>query len=236
MNCIEFEAALELQVESRSQPDPAVMEHAAHCPQCRIALQIQQQLDKAITEWQPANVPTGLMGKVLAELNLPAPASELAQIRKDQFPNRVQTETVKVHPRFRHGFSVLVASFTCVMIAVMFLSRIEKQELASRERTSPTTDSLLAQAPLDVSQTLSEVLLDLRTEYHELATETKSAAMEFVNGLPRQIEIPQSPAPEEFSLGSTSSDVSRIWRPIGSRVETALGFLWQSVPSDIPSG
>jgi hypothetical protein len=238
MNCIEFEAALEYQIESRMEIDPLTMEHVGQCPQCQIAWQIHQQLDAAIVAWRPVEASAGLVDKVLAELMAAMPDLQTVRTTGDRVTSSRQIETSRTSLAFGHRSTALVASAACLMMAVVFLTQLERRELPGIVRRSHSSGRKVevAQAPLDVSLTLSEVLSDLRSEYHEMATETKSAAMELVNGIPRQIEIPRGPDADEILVRPISSDVSRIWRPIGSRVETALGFLWQSLPTEVPSG
>ena len=96
--------------------------------------------------------------------------------------------------------------------------------------------SISANSPIDLPLTLTEVFSDLRSEYRDLASETTSVARDLVNGLPVRVEVPVRPQPDVVVFGPTANDVGRIWRPIGSRVESALSFLWQTVPSEVPSG
>ena len=88
-----------------------------------------------------------------------------------------------------------------------------------------------------VSSTLSRVISDLRSEYDEMANETNSAIHEVVNVIPQRVAASVMPEAEEFEvLIPDSSEVNRVWKPIETRVETALGFLLRAVPSDAPSG
>jgi hypothetical protein len=40
----------------------------------------------------------------------------------------------------------------------------------------------------------------------------------------------------DFASAPLTDSVNSIWKPIGNRVEDALGFLWDAVPSRVPSG
>ena len=222
MNCIEFEAELENQVETRCAITLAAMEHASQCPECRVAWQIHQQLEVAIAAWQPVEGSSDLSDRVLMQLQM-----------KD--PGAFSNASV---PASNRKFSVLVATVVCLLIVIVHLKDFSGNHSNQLAQRSPTTvrETDVSNPQLDVSETLSEVFSDLRSEYREIASETRSAAMDLVNRLPGQMDIFIPAERDDVVVPSTTNDVSRFWAPIGSRVETALGFLWQAVPAEIPSG
>jgi hypothetical protein len=141
-------------------------------------------------------------------------------------------------PASNRKFSVLVATVACLLIVIVHLKDFSGNHSNQLARRSPTTirETDVSNPQLDVSETLSEVFSDLRSEYREIASETRSAAMDLVNRLPGQMDIFIPAERDDVVVPSRTNDVSRFWAPIGSRVETALGFLWQAVPAEIPSG
>jgi hypothetical protein len=242
MNCIEFEAAIDRSVEQRTAVDPAALEHATACPPCRMAWERHCRLETAIAAWRPIERPTSLVDAVLAELRLST------ESHVQHAPVAAVDEKGDRPVRVRSGGRAVMSVAAVLIVVAVFSSRYASAPFNLAHDTSGTDAQGNGDAPpgidhstLSVAQTLSTVLSDLKSEYHELASETSSAARELVNALPHRIVLPVGPNSAVNDVPLTelplkSSDVARAWLPIGSRVETALGFLWQAIPNDVPAG
>ena len=205
--------------------------------------------------------PLKLAGSVLKELNIsrhartehagPEPAeivSAEVKWRKDSTnvaeiqPGRPESpQPLVAAPPRAGGIAVLVAA-ACLLFAVMFTSQPSHRPMPpSPEVATVPPQQLTEPDGVDVSETLTAVLSDLQSEYQEMATETSSAASDLakvipVGSNPLSHYVPEHPYPEDFKIRPTSVDAARIWRPISTKVETALGFLWNTVPSQVPAG
>ena len=228
MNCIEFEAALEHQIQARSPLDPEAIAHAAVCAECRVGWELHRQLDTIILRWRRVEKPPELLDKVLVGLAISNNMSN------EEPPHRVAPllAAVSVGSNQRVSFSrgrfgALACSLASLILAIVVFSRFGKDDNRDLAGTSrPMIDqSISANSPIDLPLTLTEVFSDLRSEYRDLASETTSVARDLVNGLPVRVEVPVRPQPDVVVFGPTANDVGRIWRPIGSRVESALSFL-----------
>ena len=263
MNCIEFETALEFSVETRQPLETAALSHTLNCDNCRSELEIHRQLETAIDAWRseigiqavagltdqqlkalastvhPATLPADLCDLVLAELTM----SPVMTGSSESNVGDHQKLTLRSIPKEsslprRSGVLAIASVAACLALAVIFATNQagrNSDELV-QVAPSPVIVQPIASAPLDVSQTLTAVFSDIRSEYREMASETTSVARDLVNVFPQHVTVPFQANHDEVELRPTSGDVVRIWRPISSQVESALGFLWQAVPSEVPAG
>jgi len=251
MNCIEFEAAVEHAVETREPLAPTMLEHTSTCTDCRQFWEVQQQLDAVIVAWRSAKPPVELVGAVLVELAKPFGADSLRRIESrleqdDLWANEVisgsRTNAIQAPSattrKSQSGHLAMASVAACVAFAVVFATQFSGQDRHELARAPQTRmiDRNDVNAPVDVSSTLTAVFSDLRSEYREMASETTSVAREMVNAIPHRVPVSALPVRDEIDLRPNPSDVVRMWQPIGSRVESALGFLWQAIPSEVPSG
>ncbi|MEI8021487.1 MAG: hypothetical protein WCH39_24975 [Schlesneria sp.] len=294
MNCIEFEAALELSIETRQpleflsleeldvlsrvkvprvhgaeapgKPLVAALKHTLECESCRREWEIHCQLDTVIDAWRseigiqaltgltdqqmkafaagidPASLPAGLRDSVLAELIDPALTRGLSQPDAGTHHGLPRTA---IHSKSedsdslrRSGILAVASVAACLALAVIFATNQARRSSFDLARVSPAPaiEQPITVTPLDVSQTLTAVFSDIRSEYREMASETTAVARDLVNVFPQHVSVPFQATHDELELHPTSGDVVRIWRPISSQVESALGFLWQAVPSEVPAG
>ncbi len=266
MNCIEFEAALELSVETRQPLEPAAVKHTLNCDNCRSEWEIHRQLDTVIDAWRseigiqvvagltdqqlkalastvhPATLPAGLCDLVLAELTKPAlthgPAKPVAIGYQHSSPKALRSKPKNSDLPRRSGALAIASVAACLFLAVIFATNQAGRDSRELVKVAPPTfvEQPIASVPLDVSQTLTAVFSDIRSEYREMASETTSVARDLVSVFPQHVSVPFQASHDEVELRPTSGDVVRIWRPISSQVESALGFLWQAVPSEVPAG
>ena len=265
MNCIEFEAALEHSVETRQPLESLALKHTLECENCRSEWEIHCQLDSAIGAWRsgggiqalscltdqqlkalatgigPESLPTGLLDSVLAELIDPAltvTRSEPDGRTHHGLPRTALYSKSKDSDSQRRSGVLAVASVAaCLVLAVVFATNQAGRSSVDLARVSPPPAiEHPVTTTLDVSQTLTAVFSDIRSEYREMASETTSVARDLANVFPQHVTVPFQASHDELELRPTSGDVVRIWRPISSRVESALGFLWQAVPSEVPAG
>ena len=205
--------------------------------------------------------PLKLAGSVLKELNISGHArtehagTEPAEIVSVEFSwGKDSTNVAEIQPARSvspqplvaatpraDGIAVLVAA-ACLLFAVMITSQPSNRRLSPIPKVTVVPPQQLTEpVGVDVSETLTAVLSDLQAEYQEMATETSSAASDLAKVIPIGANplshyVPEQPYPEDFKIRPTSVDAARIWRPISTKVETALGFLWNTVPSQVPAG
>ncbi|WP_373650685.1 MULTISPECIES: hypothetical protein [unclassified Schlesneria] len=219
-----------------------------------------QHMEGLVDMLRRAAPPTRLADFVLHQLGELEPAeagaSELPRPLRRVAAVHTHRRESRSAPGFFASRAILFASTVaavCLVVTVLVsIGRKEQiQQVASQspavpvEFTSPSP--VIVAAPqdglvtADVSETLTAVLSDIRSEYQVLATETTLAAREFASVMPvRPISLNlRKPEPETLeSVDSKSSavDATRILSPISTRVESALGFLWNTVPSSVPAG
>ncbi len=254
MNCIEFEAALEQAVERHEPLDPATLEHTNHCAGCRVVWEQHQRLDAAIVAWRFAAPPAGLVDSILAELAKPVASVDLDDqeffVDVDVDANDEELVTDGTHSarrvskfapmnsvagRSRSRGLAIASAAACLLVAVISLYQFSGKNGQEVVRRSPDriTRPMVADVAMDLPGTLTAVLSDLRTEYREMASETTSVAREIVKAIPRPVSVSVMPDTDEIQLHPNSNDMARIFSPIGSRVESAFGFLWQAVPTTL---
>ncbi len=263
MNCIEFEAALEISVEMRLPLEPAALNHTLNCDHCRSEWEIHCQLDSAIDAWRwnagiqavggladhqlkalastvhLVTPPSDLCDLVLAELTMsPVSLGSFKSDARDHQQLALRSKPKNSDSRSRSGFLAVASAAACVVLTVIFATNRAGRSSAelARVSTPPAIEQPTNPTSLDVSKTLTAVLSDIRSEYREMANETTSVARDLVNVFPQHVTVPFPSSPNEVELHPTSGDVVRIWHPISSQVESALGFLWQAVPSEVPAG
>ena len=229
MNCTEFEAALASSVETRQPLTTTAREHVTVCTECRIDFDVQQQLNAVIDVWRPVAPPLLLVSAVLSELAMQSAAG---------IPSVAIAAERPTSRRIQSGRLAIASVATCLVLALVIGSRQTGRNPAdlAQVRLPQRADRISADEPLDVAETLTAVFSGLRSEYREMANDTTGVARELANALPQHVTIPAIPVRDEFERPRVAGNVARMWSPIGSRVENALGFLWQAVPGDVPSG
>ena len=257
MNCVEFESAVESAVENRQRPVRQLFEHASTCAHCRTRLSLECQLDQVIESWRSALPADGFVDRVLAEVAKPgwdddldtiAVPLELEAPRIEDLGvastlNRTVAlagSTVRIETSVHRSHRIaLISVVACLLLVAATTSLLSTFQTGSANRPfavtrmQPLTHDELA--ALDVSDTIAEVFSDLRSGYRDMASGTSVAARDLVDSIP-EIAAPPMPDRDDLDLLPDSGDMKRLWRPIGRRVSTALGFLWQTVPSEIPAG
>jgi hypothetical protein len=208
-----------------------------------IAELTEQQLQVFANTVYSPNLPTGLRDSAIAELTIPAMAmgslvsNHGAVHRGLSQSGQASTSNASVL-NHRSGVLAVVSVAACLLLVVIFATNRVSRNSAEFARVVPSAvlEHSTNPTPLDVSQTLTTVFSDIRSEYREMASETTAVARDIVNVFPQHVTVPIPASRDEVELHPTSGDVVRIWRPISSRVESALGFLWQAVPSEVPAG
>ena len=245
MNCIEFETAIERAVELREALAVAAVEHATTCSTCRQNWEIQQQLDAAIAAWRLANPSSRLVASVLDELSRSREVDDAdfqgvftdAEDSESVVSTSVDAIPVVVgrRPRraTRSGRFALATLVACVFVVIgsmtYFSGTKTEQQLddmvdAARNRR---VEMAAIDIPRNVSNTITDVLTELRSEYDDIASDTTSVARHVVNAIPSRV------ATSVKSVADAGpGKITRVWRPIGNQVKVAMGFLWQAVPSE----
>ena len=254
MNCFEFETAAERAIETRTPLDGPALAHAATCSSCHASLIRHRQLDSAIDSWKQIQPPSRLLEAVLSELSLTTPehvdrdADDLSPVR-DAYLIEITGQCI-LHPtptvqtrmrRSRNSILAMTSLVACLFVMALVTLNFDTLSEQPKDRLtqSPPNRRMKferSNAPYDVSNTLIEVYSDIRSEYREIASETSSAAKEIINAIPHHVVPPFATDAENIELLPDANDVGRILNPIGSRVATALDFLWQTVPSEASSG
>lgn len=231
MNCSEFEAAVDQLVESRGRDlsgDAAV--HQRTCPACGRLWQDTCLLEAAITAWRPVETPVAMTDRVMQGLFADASPAKVVML-----PDSSAGQTSA-------GRWVVAASVACVLLAGWMAARNSDDGRSARLASGVHRGVLIEQTPVvaalpaEVSQSVTALLTDLNTEYRGLAAETSATARDIAAVLPSPILWPDpvstTPAEEEPS----PSTGTVIGRSIGDQIGQAIGFLWQTVPGELPSG
>lgn len=247
MNCTEFEIAAQRAVETRNSLAQPAVEHLATCADCRQAWELQRWLNETIDVWRMVQPSMGLADAVLAELATSGGSDGSHSWDSDDSHSAASTgaqgrtvsrSTSAAGRQNRSAAFAMVAVAACLVIAALFASQFGGNAGHELARTGRGQKAEVAQsdARLDVSRTLTEVFSDLKTEYREMANETTAIAREMVIAFPQRVDISALPQSSTTELLPDSSDMVRMLEPIGSRVESAFGFLWNAIPSELPSG
>ena len=254
MNCIEFDAAAERAIETRSPLDGPALAHAATCSSCQANLIRHRYLDSAIDSWKQVQPPSKLLEAVLSELSLmtsehvdreaddltPDHDIDVFEITDQSILRSAPTVQARMR-RSRTSILAMTSLVACLFVMALVTLNFDTLSEQPKDRLtqSPPNRRMKferSNAPYDVSNTLIEVYSDIRSEYREIASETSSAAKEIINAIPHHVVPPFATDAENIELLPDANDVGRILNPIGSRVATALDFLWQTVPSEASSG
>ncbi len=256
MNCSEFEAALDELVESRGhhQSDSAVA-HRQSCPSCESLWHDHCLLESAIFVWRPVEVPASLSDQVLR--SLADPSSPL--------PGELPTVTLRSHlvepagllPRQSHrknwvvAATVVCVAMTCWMATRRMDSLRENGPAVARTTQNGSRPSTgerqsvgagVEVSEVGVSESVVAVLADLNAEYQELARETTATARDIAAVMPQSVAWPQTvlPVREELLVNDGTDSApqpgAELGRSIGDQIGQAIGFLWETVPSRVPSG
>ena len=95
---------------------------------------------------------------------------------------------------------------------------------------------------VQVSESVVAVLADLKAEYQELANETTATARDFAAVMPQSVAWPvavlpvRDARPADDAANPVPQPSADLGRSIGDQIGQAIGFLWESVPSRVPSG
>lgn len=263
MSCFEFESAIEHAVESRTLLDDRAVAHAKSCDACQSVLLRNQHLDVIVNTWQLFQPPANLVDLVLDDLATPIwmDAAQLSadltesdlwesaefQIRPAPVVSPVSLKPAHaVNPVYKErsaksGILAVSALAACLMMFGMVLMNSKKslevgEDAFAKAAARRWARSNRSDVQYDVSTTLAEVFSGIQSEYREMASETQTAAREIANSISYPAAPPVITEPENIELLPDAEDVGRILKPIGSRVATALDFLWQAVPSEASAG
>lgn len=246
MNCIEFEAALAGQRDASSPLSPEAIEHLSDCSECFQQWTLNPQMNTAIQAWRSVTDVPDLADRVLVEL---ANSSEQPSTARLFDRSGTVTQPLRSGPsgdrnavatgRGRLALFASIAACTIVVVAGLTQRGPQGGVELARQPNSRAAASPMESPLVEVSSSLSEVFSDLGSEYREIARETSLAARDLARVLPQVSDVTprlDSSDESESETQGVSTDPSKIWRPISSRVETALGFLWQAIPQDVPAG
>ena len=233
MNCSEFENELEQLVESRCI---ALTDHAAthttECGACGQRWRDHRLIDIALAAWRPVPLPPALAETLLA------------QLLAERNPLPMVTRSTAAH---RSRWTVVAVAACLLAILGFGMSTIPgsgNRTLALRQGGSPTPQpsDISRQSSVEVVSSVAAVLDDLRTEYRELAAETRATAREFAVVIPPSPVVPwvnehnSDRAPENIADAVPAGAVSVIGRSIGTQIGQAMDFLWVTVPDTVPRG
>lgn len=237
MNCIEFEAAIERAVEQRTPLSSAMLEHAGGCAACQQLCDRYLVLESAITAWRQPEAPAGLVDSVMGYLNWPDRLDEILPAAEQVSSTRRAFSGTRSRSRRSQGWAIVGMS-ACLLIAAIVLIRANRHggmDLASKAKGRWNVADRINE-PVDLPRTLTAVLSDLKSEYSGIAVETSNTARDLVSAIPRPATTAVLPETDEFMLSAAPGEMARMWKPIGNQVGSALGFLLQAVPSEVPSG
>ncbi len=240
MNCSEFSEELQQLVENRGgSPSESAVAHISECRSCRQQWRDHVLLTVALRTWTPiANSPS-LVDGVLDRLSTTAPNT----------PAKSGADSRR--------WPVVATAAACLitLIAIGITRRPEDRNMARSERSQP---ALIEPAhppanpntneSVGVASSMVAVLEDLRTEYREIAEETRASAREFAVTIPSpnvspwaEFVLPEVPGTQVTTVQQPVDTpprgaVSVISRSIGSQIGEAMDFLWVAVPDGVPKG
>ena len=233
MNCSEFENELMQLVESRcvALTDQAAT-HATECSACAERWREHRLIDIALAAWRPVLLPPSLADTVLAQLL--AERSPVLMASRSLAANRSRW--------------MVVAAAACLLAVLGFgmatIPSSGNRSFALRQdrSSSQQPSDISKQSSVEVVSSVAAVLDDLRTEYRELAAETRATAREFAVVIPPSPVVPwmnennSDRAPENIADAVPPGMVSVIGRSIGTQIGQAMDFLWVTVPDTVPRG
>ncbi len=240
MNCSEFSEELQQLVESRGNaPSESAVAHARECRSCHQQWRDHLLLSAALRAWAPVADSPSLVDGVLARLS-----------------TTVSDPVAKSGPDSRRWPAVAtVAVCLITLIAIGISRRPEDRNQARIERSHPAQLGPIPPSAdpgtnesVGVASSMVAVFEDLRTEYREIAEETRASAREFAVTIPSPSvspwtefvlpEVPETPVRTVQQPVDTTPQgaVSVISRSIGSQIGEAMDFLWVAVPDGVPKG
>lgn len=240
MNCSEFSEELQQLVESRGgSPSEAAEAHVSECSSCRQQWRDHVLLTVALRAWTPiANSPS-LVDGVLDRLSTTSP-KPLAKSGADS-----------------RRWLVVATAAACLfaLFTIGITRRQDDRNLARSERSQPDLiapvhppANLNTNESVGVASSMVAVLEDLRTEYREIAEETRASAREFAVTIPSpnvspwaEFVLPEVPGTQITTVQQPADTppqgaVSVISRSISSQIGEAMDFLWVAVPDGVPKG
>jgi hypothetical protein len=255
MNCNEFEIAVENAIEGRTGLDPLALQHAGYCQTCRDEWERQQTLDVAIRAWKSVQPSADLTAAVLSELERtsdtdldclkPITGSEEADLRKllnAPLPIQPLPAAKPAKQPARGAHWVLLSLVSCLVVAILFAQQFSRKDAGQNRDDMANVDrdqgTEIADASLsrDYSETVSEVISEMKVELNGIATETSAVVDAIADAMSTRAPAGQATTENDTDGFPKSGEAARVWQPIGSRVKTALGFLLLALPGERPKG
>ena len=239
MNCSEFSEELQQLVETRGDsPSESAVAHIRECSSCRQQWRDHLLLTVALRAWTPiANSPS-LVDGVLDRLRTTVPNSPAKSGELRRWP-----------------VVATVAACLITLIAIGITRLPKDRNMARIERSQPVLIAPVhppatpnTNESVGVASSMVAVLEDLRTEYREIAEETRASAREFAETIPSsnvspwtEFILPEVPGNQVTTIQQPVDTpprgaVSVISRSIGSQIGEAMDFLWVAVPDGVPKG
>ena len=240
MNCSEFSEELQHLVESRSDsPSTAATTHINECSTCRQQWHDHLLLAAALRAWIPIANPPSLVDGVLNQLQSTTPGISVSA-RADS-------------RRWTAVAMVAACLIALIAVGIIHQSTPDDHNVAQNDRRKqnqrePEPADSGSDRTIAVASSVVAVLEDLRTEYQEIAEETRASARDFAVAIPSTPVTPWTelllpdvasadPPPVQSPASAPSQGaVSVISRSIGSQIGEAMDFLWVAVPDGVPKG
>lgn len=235
MNCTEFEQELIEQVEaSDARWSEAAARHLAECPQCRSSAKTMSTLDQVITAWKSTPLPSPPTDKLVAILRHEAASLSQPMIVLSERPSSTRWSAA--------SWMTTAAACTLLLLGWAFW----KQPASPQTASSSQIVTASADEIPPVTATVADLWHGVRDSSATVARQTISSWDQMPAIAPvTNTEPPPNTDPElqpvltqHSAIRSTSTELLSGWsnlsKPIGQQVGTALQFLGQVIPTDLP--
>ncbi len=237
MNCLEFSATLEDQVEHGTSADSAELRaHRSECAACRRLWEQMRSLDEAIGAWRSSVPACDVADSVLADF-----AGERS---RNLEVTRFKPQPLPAPRRTRTWLAGLVALAGAVALSLVIpavwrpnggqpnnhvvIQPVEGNSVAQRIAISVPTQVAAEDSEVEVRALVHEA----GVAYLELAESTASAFRDAADLLPPVSPVTsiESHVPESPITPGTQwiDDLGGGLKPIGSSVSQAFDFLWRT--------
>jgi len=237
MNCEEFNQQLSSVIESREHSeDNMLRDHGSTCEHCQTRWDEFLLLEELVPAWN-SNLPeVNLVDSVASQFN----PDGFQSIASDAYrcPAIGEVTTTRERRNFRIGAIKLTAFVAAVLLLLIpFLFRNNQAPWQPKQRIAKSNaPESISDSPNQEEPNLPALLSDVGHSYLGLAHEFGNSFTD-VAGLVVQDEEDLPLMIQQQSDSTTSSatwvkDWGRNLKPIGSSVEKAFGFLFDTIPTD----
>ncbi len=224
MNCTEFELLTNDRLDARQTALSAESRaHLAECAACRSFWRGQVTLLSAVDSWKDVAPPSRVIDAALREL----------VDQNGVAPQHVAVSASSVPPRRSiAGVWGLVCSTAALALLAVLVVRPSPPAPAQPLPVVQVEPAAPAETA-NVSEALSGLLHDVRSEYAEISRETTRVLAD-LGDLPEAGPWFAPIAASDEERPESASAWMRLDRPVSDRVGEAFDFLWDALPREAP--